>query len=367
MRIAIINSADGWTLGWATSPHTLQPVIQSLYRANIAVDIYNVNDLNSLNHAIIQIKQTQALAWANAYQVNIDENNHQNKVWLSDILEQQNVPFIGSGSQALQNVLAKHQCQHILATHNVNIPHFTKVDADNLAILEQLIILNNLEFPLFIKPDALSSSMGISQDCIVYSLEQLKLQIKVMAKEFGYPLMVEEFLPGNDITVAVLNSGSEHVLLPTYYRANNHQTEHTVLDRQDRLQNWGGSKQMHVVTEPDILAQIPNVVLPACKALGISDITRIDCRLDRHGKLKAFDVNGLPGLEYPDSVTVWQFITKFKQLTWMEGFDILIALIIYCAAKRHEQPIPERIKQIAEQYIDQLQSVPYMQVKEICT
>ena len=49
MRIAIINSADGWKLGWATSPHTLQPVIHSLIRAKISVDVYNVDDLESLS------------------------------------------------------------------------------------------------------------------------------------------------------------------------------------------------------------------------------------------------------------------------------------------------------------------------------
>lgn len=363
MRIAIINSSDGWALGWATSLHTQQPVIQSLHRADIAVDIYNINDLDSLNQAIEDIKQTSALAWSNAYQVNVDSKTHQHKVWISDLLEQHKIPFIGSGSKALQNVLAKHQCQHTLATSAVSIPYFTKIDAENIAILEQLLILNNLEFPLFVKPDALSSSMGISQDCIVYDLQQLKQQIEVLANEFGYPLMVEEFLPGDDITVAVLNSGSEHLLLSTYYRADNHQTKHTVLDRQDRLQNWGGSKQMHLVTEPSILAQIPTVVIPACKALGISDITRIDCRIDRNGKLKAFDVNGLPGLEYPDSVTVWQFITKFKELTWMEGFDILIGLMIYCAAKRHNMAIPAQIEQIAKQYASQLQNVPQQKTK----
>ena len=363
MRIAIINSADGWKLGWATSPHTLQPVIYSLIRAEITVDVYNVDDLESLSQAVLDIKKNQAIAWVNAYQVNVVKTNNDEKVWLSDILEQHQVPYIGSNSQALQNVLAKHQCQHILTTNKVSIPYFTKVDADNINILKQLIMLNNLEFPLFVKPDALSSSMGISQDCIVYDIEQLKKQIQILSNEFGYPLMVEEYLPGDDITVAVINSGDEHILLPTYYRADNHETEFTVLDRQDRLQNWGGSKQMHVVTEPDILAQIPKVVLPACKALGISDVTRIDCRIDRHGKLKAFDVNGLPGLEYPDSVTVWQFITKFKNLTWIEGFDILINLIVYSAAKRNQMPIPPKVDRIATQYMKELQVIPQPQAE----
>ena len=363
MKIAIINSADGWKLGWATSEHTLKPVINALQRANIAVDCYTVHDLNSLNDAIKKIKQQPALVWANAYQVNVAAQNDQQKVWISDILEQHQLPFIGSGSQALQNVLAKHQCQHQLSNAGVSIPYFTKVDSENINKLEQLIVLNNLQFPLFIKPDALSSSMGISQDCIVYDLPSLKKQIALMAAEFGYPLMVEEFLPGDDITVAVMNTGSEHILLSTYYLADNHDSEHTVLDRKDRLQNWGGSKQMHVVTEPDILAQIPQVVLPACKALGIGDITRIDCRIDRNGILKAFDVNGLPGLEYPDSVTVWQFVTKFNQLTWMQAFDILIYLIIYCAAKRHNMAVPAHIEATVQTYINQLDIIAQQTVQ----
>lgn len=351
MRIAIINSTGFWPLGWAITPQTQQPVLDSLRRGGCDVDVYEVDSKQSLLQVIEQIKQyPNSLVWANAYNVKVNADGDES-FWLADTLREHQLPFIGSDGQTLHHVLHKHQCQAILAQAGVPIPSFVAVNAEQLNDIADRVMAQGLIYPLFVKPDSLSSSVGISQDCIVHDLPSLVVRVKQMGADYGYPVMVEEFLPGNDITVAVFDSGEQQLLLPTYYTADNHQGAESALDRTDRLQDWGGSKQMKMVTEAHILEQIPEVILSACKAVGILDVTRIDCRLDRFGQLKVFDINGLPGLEFPDSVTVWQMITKLSQQTEVEAFDTLIYLVVYCAAKRHHLPLPTLIHKKAQAYI----------------
>jgi D-alanine-D-alanine ligase-like ATP-grasp enzyme len=350
MRIAIINSTGFWPLGWAIEPKTQQPVLDSLRRAGIVVDVYEADSRASLSRVIEQIKQAPCLVWANAYSV-AETAGSTDSFWLADVLREHQLPFIGSDGQTLHNVLHKHQCQALLEEAGLPIPAFAAINEPMLAELDNIIAARSMTFPLFVKPDALSSSVGISQDCIVNDLQALADRIKQIGSDFGYPVMVEEFLPGTDITIAVFDTGEEQLLLPTYYSADNHDGAEAVLDRTDRLQDWGGTKQMRLVTDEHVLAQIPGVALPVCKALGILDVTRMDCRVDRNGKLKVFDVNGLPGLEFPDSVTVWQMITKLSHLSELEAFDTLIYLIVYCAAKRHGLNVPTQVKEKAQAHL----------------
>ncbi len=352
MNITIINSTGFWPLGWAITPKTQQPVLNSLRRAGATVDVYEVDSRQSLLDAIDIIKQKPCLIWANAYKVK-EAANSDHSFWLADVLNQHNLPFIGSDRQALSDVLLKHNCQSILEKANIPIPAFASISEPMLAELDSIIVARSMSFPLFVKPDALSSSVGISQDCIVKDINSLTSKITQMGADFGYPVMVEEFLPGNDITVAVFDSGEEQLLLSTYYTADNHNGAESVLDRTDRLQDWGGSKQMSMVTEAHILAQIPALALSVCKALNIRDVTRMDCRLDESGQLKVFDVNGLPGLEFPDSVTVWQIITQLSYVDQQEAFDTLIYLVIYCAAKRYKLTLPTLIEEKAMAYIQE--------------
>ena len=352
MRIAIINSTGFWPLGWAITPQTQQPVLDSLQRAGVTIDVYEVDSRQSLINTVEIIKQVPSLIWANAYQVKETADSN-DSFWLADVLDQHKLPYIGSNSQTLSKVLLKHDCQSILAKANIPIPAFASISEPMLTEIESIVAARSMSFPLFVKPDSLSSSIGINQNCIVKDIQSLTLRIKQMGDDFGYPVMVEEFLPGNDITVAVFDSGKKQQLLSTYYMADNHNGAESVLDRTDRLQSWGGTKQMKMVTEPHILAQIPTLALSVCKALNIQDVTRMDCRLDKSGQLKVFDVNGLPGLEFPDSVTVWQIITHLSHLDQQEAFDTLIYLIVYCSAKRYELTLPSLIEEKAIAYLQQ--------------
>ena len=350
LKIIIINSKDFWSMGWATDSASQQDVVQSLVRAGIDVVIFEVCSKMQLVDVLESLKSSPCLVWPNAYQVYAFEGS-QEVVWLADIIDECGLPMIGSNAAALKNVMHKDHCQKLLEQHGVAIPSFMSVDESTVDDLEQVMQARNLTFPLFTKPNALSTSKGITQDCVVHNNKQLRQQVVLLGEQFGYPVMVEEYLPGQDITVAVFMTPSRPVILATYYDTAIYDDPAAVLDHNVRLLDWNDRKWLRVVTEPEVLAQIESLVLAACRALNITEFTRIDCRLDRYGKLKVFDINGLPGLELPFSTTVWQMIVKMDDQTQLHAFDTLLALVIYCALCRYHIEIPPRIRALAEDYI----------------
>jgi len=337
-------------MGWATTPESQQDVIQSLERAGVEVVSIEVGSKGQLLDALATLKQTPCLVWPNAYQVAAFEGS-QETVWLADIISEFGLPMIGSHSDTLKKVMLKDRCQSILEKHGVAIPSFVSVNRCQRHELEALIQTHQLSFPLFVKPNALSSSKGITQQCVVHNFAELQQQLERLGEQFAYPVMVEEYLPGQDITVAVFRTPERSVILATYYDTEIYDDPGAVLDYDVRQREWNDGKWLRVVQEPEVLAQIESVVLPACDALNIAEFTRVDCRLDRQGQLKVFDVNGLPGLELPFSTTVWQMIVKLDQDSEQQAFDTLISLVIYCAAYRHQMALPERIQQLAEAYM----------------
>ena len=343
-------------MGWATTPESQHNVIHSLTNAGVEVVVVEVSCKIQLIEVLQPLKSSTCLVWPNAYQVYANEGS-QETVWLADVIDEQGLPMIGNNAAALKNVMLKDNCQRILEKNNVAIPSFASIDGSMLNTLEDIIKTRNLTFPLFTKPNALSTSKGITQECVVHTVEELHRQVKLLGEQFGYPVMVEEYLPGQDITVAVFMTPSRPVVLSTYYGTGFTDDPGTVLDHNIRLLEWSDKKWLRIVTEPEVLAQIEPLVLATCEALNITDFTRIDCRLDRNGKLKTFDANGLPGLEIPRSVAVWQVIVKMHEHSQQHAFDTL-SLVVYCAAHRHNIALPARVKELAEGYIAETETTP---------
>lgn len=355
MKIVIVNSVDFWSMGWATDKQSQQDVIESLHRLGVDVSVHEVANKGELDALLVPLAEKGAsdpvFIWPNAYQVYAFSGS-QETVWLADVVETYGLPIIGNQAQALKNVMHKDQCQHLLARYGAAIPVFISIEQEEVAHLQQHVHKKNMDYPLFVKPNSLSTSKGITQKSVVHNAVQLSEQVKWVGEQHGYPVMIEEYLPGQDITVSVFMTGDTPTLLPTYYDTKIYDDPGAVLDHSIRMRDWNDGKWLRVVEEPEILEKIAKAAIPACKAVGINEFTRLDCRFDRHGELKVFDVNGMPGLELPFSTTVWQMIVKLKDHSERDAFDTLISLILYCASSRcSASMLPQKAQQLAQNFI----------------
>ena len=62
-------------------------------------------------------------------------------------------------------------------------------------------------FPVLIKPIFEGSSMGITQKNIVYKPEDVLKVARVLIEQFGHPVIMEKFIPGEEVTVSLIGWG----------------------------------------------------------------------------------------------------------------------------------------------------------------
>jgi D-alanine-D-alanine ligase len=222
------------------------------------------------------------------------------------ICEFYGVPYSGSDPFTLSLCLDKARTKETLAFHGIPTAPFALVrnDADAEALLACLTSADApLGFPLFAKPVHEGSSKGITTANYCADPESLRAQLGYLLAMYAQPVLVEEFLPGEEFTCAVLGNGAAARVLPIVginfdslpsgavpvygYEAK------WVWDRPENpLQIFSCPAPISAA----LAERVERVVLDAYRVLGCRDWSRVDVRLDVRGVPNVVEVNPLPGI-----------------------------------------------------------------------
>lgn len=339
MEIHFINSAGHWRNGWFTSVDDLNFGISRLEMLGFKVTQVEVDSLETLE-AAIENRPRQALIWANAYYVPDQQGNLH---LITEQLENHGLPFVGPGTATQADLIHKNKTQEILDQAAIPIPQnmvLTRNETwdDNL-IWENL----PLGYPAVLKPTCESGSRGIKMAHDPEEAWGIANEIWHRFPESN--LIVEEFLYGDDITCGYIRQGNEILLLPSYYIVEREGRYNTILETKDRDVVWGNLQKYHEpIRKPDYLRQLETYIPAITDIFGIEDMSRIDCRADKNGTLRFFDVNALPGMCYPESVGVNQVSTFFPDYPELEVYTCLLGTLVYNALVRFGLPMPEGLE-----------------------
>lgn len=217
------------------------------------------------------------------------------------LLEMLSIPYTGSDALSLGLTLDKDLAKRVVASRGLPTPlHFTVGDGRPIEKRD----LDGMTFPLIVKPADEGSSKGIRLNSRAGSIGEVNLQVRRLFETYGGPVLVEEFLAGDEFTVGVIGNDPPAVLGVMMIR-------HRTLPPQDFLyslevkRDW--ENQVEYLCPPpvsgDLLSEISKLALGVYDALGCRDVSRIDIRL-RDGRPHFLEVNPLPGLspEYGDLV-----------------------------------------------------------------
>ncbi len=111
------------------------------------------------------------------------------------LLEQLGIPYTGSSVEASRYAMDKVFARRRWMAARLPVPRSVPVDSFNACQRS-----HSFQFPLFIKPVAQGSSFGIS---LVDRPEDLPRAIQEAA-DFGDRILLEEYLPGPELTVGIL-------------------------------------------------------------------------------------------------------------------------------------------------------------------
>ena len=100
--------------------------------------------------------------------------------------------------------LCLHKGLAKLVVKEAGVPTPRSLTVQSLADLQDV----SLQYPLFAKPLAEGTGKGISADSRIADPPQLHRVCERLLGQFRQPVLVEEFLPGRELTVGLLGTGT---------------------------------------------------------------------------------------------------------------------------------------------------------------
>ena len=263
--------------------------------------------------------------------------------------EELGFPYTGSDAYVLTVTLDKWLTKLILAKQGLDTPRGQLVTPDDLRRMKDPGNLG-LAFPVIVKPNYEGSSKGIGDDAVVRDPRSLGDILPRALRSYPTGVLVEEFIPGIDVTVPVLEGhGDEGVLLPVDYVV-----EPSARSRFNIYDYRLKSRESHKVAvrcppelSRDVVARVRALAKQAVRALGVKDIGRVDFRLGEDGRIYLLEVNALPSLERGAST----FAASAREgLDYAETLQSIVnsaarrqGLSIKPGAKKRRPPEPLRI------------------------
>jgi D-alanine-D-alanine ligase len=207
-------------------------------------------------------------------------------------------PYTGSDAYALNVTLDKQLTKLILEKHGIRTPGWQYVEK-----LSELRV-EDLHFPVIVKPNFEGSSKGITQDSVAETLEEARAKVGQALARYPAGVLVEEFIVGRDITVPYLNAvQNDHdgVLAPVEYAID----AAVVGPRKYNIYDYELKTRLEKAVTTKAPAQLTRQLGESLRAmaqrivqvLDIRDLARVDFRVSDAGVPYFLEVNALPSLE----------------------------------------------------------------------
>ncbi len=247
------------------------------------------------------------------------------------ILESFGIPYSGSDPVALGLTLDKYLTSCFLRLHGIPVPQMHQIRS-----LEDLRGGFSWFVPrrsYIIKPRWEGSSKGILQKSLVHTLAKLKQMASWILSTYRQPAVVEEFLPGDEITASVAGNKKPFCLGMMRIRPRSC-SQKPFLYSLEVKRDWRNQVTYEAPSciSFGVRSAIERTACQAFSVLELRDIARFDFRLSARKIPKIIDINPLPGLSpvYSDLPILFN----------LNGGDYrkLIKLILKSAFARYQIP-----------------------------
>lgn len=249
---------------------------------------------------------------------------------VAGMYELMNIAYTGAGPMTLGTCLDKARTKQLLAFHGISTPKFFLSETgDDVAERS-----SGLSYPMIVKPALEDASVGIDNNSIVWTLEELKRRVRFVIMKFEQPALIEEYVDGRELNVAILGDTDPEVLpiseidfsalpdgMPKIVTYNAKWMHNTV-------EFHGTVGTCPAVLPPDVEAKVKKMAYDAFVLMGCRDYARVDIRLSRANIPYVIEVNPNPDISHDAG-----FMRSAK--TAGKTFNDVIRTILECAIERH--------------------------------
>jgi D-alanine-D-alanine ligase len=255
---------------------------------------------------------------------------------IPSVLEMLRIPYTGSKPLTLALALDKTMTKRVLEQHGLPTAEFQLFQRADEPIAPHFLNEDGqLRYPLFVKPNAEGTSMGVSEDSIVRSIPELRERVAGHLAHYHQPILVERFIQGREVLVGMVGNGSDLTFMPIL------ELDHAAYGPDHPGIYTNAMKIVAAIEDyhyqcPAPLSDAQASELRALgaatfQALDCKDVARVDFRLDESENYKPYilEINPLPGLSPGYSDLCLQALA----MGWEH--EQLVGTILEAAIERH--------------------------------
>lgn len=225
------------------------------------------------------------------------ENESLQEMNIAGLYELLKVPYTGAGPLGLGIALNKPLVKQLLSHSGIRTPRFQV-----FKVPEKLGLNDDMKFPLIVKPSHEDASVGISDESVVYSLSDLRKRIRHVFEEFDQPALVEEYVEGRELNVAILGYRKPVALPISEIDFSGLSSDmHKIVSYDAKWMHgtiaYEGTKGVCPAKLPaEMEAELKDIALRCFHIVGCRDYARVDFRLSAQGEPYVLEVNPNPDI-----------------------------------------------------------------------
>lgn len=229
------------------------------------------------------------------------------------------IKYTGSGYFCLSMCVNKAMTKKVLKHHKIPTPNFqifSKADEK----------INNLRFPLFVKPVREDSSVGIRNDSVVRNKTELRNKVRAIIRDYKQPALVEEFIDGREFYVGVLGSKKKTVLPISEVSFDTMPPGIPKIVNYDAKWNKDSPEYQNTISGfskiPDKLqADLVKYAIMAGNQLDCHDYYRVDFRVDSKNRPYVIEVNPNPDISEDAGLAK---MARQAGMTYAQMIDLIV-------------------------------------------
>jgi D-alanine-D-alanine ligase len=239
---------------------------------------------------------------------------------IQGLLDLAGLPFVGAGVLGSAIAMDKDVAKRLLQAAKIPVVPWVTVPRieweKNPGDVEQTIE-NKFQYPVFVKPATLGSSVGMTK---VHSREELAPAMN-LAAEFAQKILVERAMVAREIEVSVLGNSEPAASVPGEIVPHRE-----FYDYAAKYLEEGTQLLIPAKLKPAQVKKFQRLAVDAFRALELSGMARVDFFLEKEGgKIYLNEVNTIPGFT---SISMYPKLWEASGISFRDLIDKLIELAL---------------------------------------
>lgn len=249
------------------------------------------------------------------------------------VLELLEIPYTGADILGLSLDTNKFLVKKLLQQNGVPVPNFQLFNSPE-DFLDPAI-----RFPLISKLNGIHGSVEITRDAVSENEKQLRKRLRFLIRTYRQPVLVEEFISGQELTAIVLRDKKKKVYLAEKVFSHP-ESKYVFLTFEDQWLSEMNAAFHYVKYEDPLLKEYLKKAFEVTKMAGYA---KYDVRLDQSGRYFFIDSNCNPALGPKELDVALSVILDMYGISFSEILEKLILNTLRDRSKKERKSLTKEI------------------------